>query len=53
LSLRPRSTEVLIYSRPWIPSRVGRTISDKQAFERGYEYGHKLQVSQNSPAALV
>ena len=24
----PRSTEVLMYSRPWMPSRVGRTISD-------------------------
>ena len=26
--LRPISTAVLMYSRPWIPSRVGRTISD-------------------------
>ena len=27
-SLRPMSTLVLMYSRPWMPSRVGRTISD-------------------------
>src|SRR3990172_5819113 len=27
-SFRPRSTLVLMYSRPWMPSRVGRTISD-------------------------
>ena len=26
--LRPMSTAVLMYSRPWMPSRVGRTISD-------------------------
>ena len=25
---RPRSTAVEMYSRPWMPSRVGRTISD-------------------------
>ena len=28
LSFRPMSTLVLMYSRPWMPSRVGRTISD-------------------------
>ena len=27
-NLLPRSTEVAMYSLPWIPSRVGRTISD-------------------------
>ncbi len=27
-SFLPMSTDVLMYSRPWIPSRVGRTISD-------------------------
>ena len=24
----PMSTDVEMYSRPWMPSRVGRTISD-------------------------
>ncbi len=28
MGLGPMSTEVEMYSRPWMPSRVGRTISD-------------------------
>ncbi len=28
MGLGPISTMVLMYSRPWMPSRVGRTISD-------------------------
>jgi len=28
IGFEPMSTEVEMYSRPWIPSRVGRTISD-------------------------
>ena len=28
VGLDPMSTDVLMYSRPWMPSRVGRTISD-------------------------
>ena len=28
VGFRPISTDVLMYSRPWMPSRVGRTISD-------------------------
>ena len=28
VGLGPMSTDVLMYSRPWMPSRVGRTISD-------------------------